>query len=217
MNSYIAFFDVDYTILNSSSGKLLVKYNYNKGKITRKSLIFNMVIAYLCKNGVLNTDRAIEKWAMRYNGVIEKDIIELSGKWFDDLLINHIREDAKKEIEHHKKNNGKTVLLSAALPYICDPISEHLEMDDVICTNMEIENGIFSGRILGKACYGIEKLHRVREYCNLKTNKIDNAYYYADSIADIHVLEKVENPVCVTPDKKLRRIAQKRSWRICDW
>ena len=217
MNSYIAFFDVDHTILNSSSGRLLIRYNYQEGRISRKDLILNMIIAHLCKKGVLNTDRIIEKWAMKYKGVDEKEILKLSMNWFDDILVNHIREEARKEIEYHKKNNGKTVLLSAALPYICNPISEHLEIDDVICTQMEIENGKFSGRILGNACYGIGKLHRAQEYCNSNTNKIDNAYYYADSIADIYVLERVKNPVCVTPDKKLRKVAQERSWRICDW
>jgi phosphoserine phosphatase len=44
-----------------------------------------------------------------------------------------------------------------------------------------------------------------------------NAFYYADSIADLPVFESVGFPVCVTPEKKLEKIALKRRWKINIW
>jgi phosphoserine phosphatase len=41
-----------------------------------------------------------------------------------------------------------------------------------------------------------------------------DSYYHADSINDLPLLEEVGIPVCITPDKKLERIAMKRGWRI---
>jgi phosphoserine phosphatase len=40
--------------------------------------------------------------------------------------------------------------------------------------------------------------------------------FYSDSINDLPLLERVNNPVATNPDEPLRAIAQNRGWRILD-
>ncbi|MEJ2054937.1 MAG: hypothetical protein P8X42_13535 [Calditrichaceae bacterium] len=72
-------------------------------------------------------------------------------------------------------------------------------------------------RPAGAYCYGDEKLNKIIEYCKSNHFDLGKAYYYADSYSDLNVLKAVGNPVCVSPDRKLKKIAQKEGWRISIW
>jgi len=48
-------------------------------------------------------------------------------------------------------------------------------------------------------------------------SKVEDAWYYGDSISDLPVLKTVGFPVCVNPDKKLIKAAKENSWKICYW
>ncbi|MDY6932724.1 MAG: HAD-IB family hydrolase [Spirochaetota bacterium] len=215
MRSTVAFFDIDNTILDTSSGKLIIKYSYQNGLIPHSKYIVNMLIAFLHGTGLLNTEYVINKWAMKSKGLPEKMLIDYSKGCFNDVIIHHIRGSAIEEI--NSLQNVRTVLLSASLSYVCYPIGEYLKIDDILCTELDAQDGLLTGRLMGKYCYGREKLNRVEEFCKTNGFTLDDSSYYADSFADIYVLERVGTPICVTPDKRLRREALKRGWKIYDW
>jgi phosphoserine phosphatase len=87
-------------------------------------------------------------------------------------------------------------------------------MDDVICSGLEIKDGVYTGYPSGTFCFGEEKVNRLNSYCAEKKINPAVTWYYGDSIADFPVLKSAGNPVCVDPDKKLLREAIKRNWKI---
>jgi phosphoserine phosphatase len=42
----------------------------------------------------------------------------------------------------------------------------------------------------------------------------DQTKAYTDSYADIELLNKVKEAICVTPDKRLLKLATEKSWRV---
>jgi phosphoserine phosphatase len=54
-------------------------------------------------------------------------------------------------------------------------------------------------------------------YCKKNNCSPLNSWYYCDSISDLPALEIVGNPVCVNPDRKLKKTAIKRGWKILSW
>jgi phosphoserine phosphatase len=90
-------------------------------------------------------------------------------------------------------------------------------MDDVLCTHLQEENGVLTGNAEGEFCYGPEKGRRLTEFCMLSGSDPLTAWHYGDSVSDLSAFEASGNRVCVNPDKKLRKIAIKRGWRIEDW
>ncbi len=58
------------------------------------------------------------------------------------------------------------------------------------------------------------KKKRLLSYCNANGYNPEDAYYYGDSIADVHVMKAVGHPVAVSPDKKLLKIATRRAWQV---
>ncbi len=147
-------------------------------------------------------------------GLREDTVIKLCNEVFKDSLVETIRPEILVTLEKHREQNGAAVLLSSASAPICDPVSKHLVLDDVICTHLSSENGILMGSTDGKLVYGMEKKNRLLSYCNEYGYDPRDAYYYGDSHTDHHVMEAVGNPVAVSPDRRLRKIATGKNWPI---
>ena len=214
--TYIVFFDLDKTLLSINSGKELILLAHKKGLMSTRDLIRAIILAIIFKLKLRNpivVTRLMAKWL---KGISEKELSKLSGQLVEQSLIGKIRPSMIQEIELHKKKGAHIVLLSAALPYICEPIAKHLALDNVICSSMETAEGMFTGKPLGNICIGEEKEIRARQYCDEKSFQMQNAYAYGDSYTDQFILKAVGNPVCVAADKKLRELSSKNAWKMID-
>lgn len=214
---YVAFFDLDDTILDTNSGRILVEEARRDGLISSNVIVQGLFLALLYRIGWLDPHQIMQRMARWLKGIPEERFMHFTSGIFTKRIKPLIRDKAREAIEYHRQRRGHTVILSAATNYVCQPVKEHLIIDDMICSYMELHNGRFSGRVKGAYCYGDEKLRRVFAYCRDMNFDLREAYYYADSIADLHVLQQVGHPVCVSPDKRLREIAGKRGWEVVEW
>ncbi len=147
-------------------------------------------------------------------GVREESLKKLCREVFLEDLVQIIRPEILASMKDHLSRNGANVLLSSATSPICEPVSEYLEMDDLICTRLASENGILNGKTDGKLVYGLEKKKRLFSYCETHGLKPSESYYYGDSYTDQFVMKSVGHPVAVSPDKRLLKIARKHNWPI---
>ncbi len=214
MSGYVAFFDLDNTILDSSSGRLFIKYSYRHNLISHRDLLTGLFIIFIHRLGLSDTENIVKRWVRKYQGMPERKILDFSRQFFTKVVSGHFRKGIYDEIDFHRKNNGATVILSASMMFICGPAREHLNMSDALCSSLEVKNGLLTGRLAGSYCYGREKLKRAIDYCRTNGYSLDDAYYYADSIADVPLLEMVGNPVCVSPDRFLKNHAVRKGWTI---
>jgi len=105
----------------------------------------------------------------------------------------------------------------SALTSVCQEMANNLNIDDIICSELEVYNGKMTGRPVGHLCFGEEKAVRLKEYCEKHNSSRSEAWYYGDSISDLPALNAVGNAVCINPDKKLKKTALKRDWKILYW
>lgn len=215
--NYIAFFDLDHTILNTSSGKIIGGAALKHGIITRSKYLEGVLFAVGVKLGIIDGKTALPRMTNWLKDHTEQHIIEFARQIFNEVMKYAIRKDAVREIEFHRKNNARLVLLSASLSFICKPVIDFLRLDDLICTNMQVENNHFSGRPIGDICFGQEKVARSLAFIHERRSELRSAYFYTDSYTDLPMLEAVGFPMCVTPDRKLTATARERGWRICKW
>jgi len=216
MTRYAAFFDLDHTILNVSSGRIMFEGSRIHKLIGRKEIYDAIIMTILNRMGILSEESAIEhslKWYRGMRGETFKPTLDYCAI----KLTSEIRNDARQEVKFHQDQGAHTVILTASTAFLCNPVKMELQMDYMICTELEFLDDRFTGKMIGRYCFGTEKLVRARQYCKDNDLNIEDAFYYADSIADLPVLEAVGVPVCVTPDRKLERIALKRRWKIHMW
>jgi len=215
--NYIAFFDLDGTLLKVNSGKVLIRRAHQSGLMHTRDLMHAFYLSFLHKFNLKETTQIAAQMPKWMGGMPEQEMADFSEKIIKRELLNLIRPEMYEEIETHKKNNARLVMLSASLPYICGPIARHLEFDDIICSRLETIDGVLTGNPIGRLCLDDEKLVRFNDYCGLHNCSISDAYYYGDSIEDFPVLDVVGHPVCIKPDKKLNKIAIQKGWPIHNW
>jgi len=214
--AYIVFIDLDKTLLITNSGKVLAWAAYKQGLLSTPNLIKAISLSVIYKMQLLGTVKITELMVKWLKGISEKKVEAFGNLLVNQTLVNMMRPSMLKEIEKHKKQAAHIVLLSAALPYICQPLSEYLKLNDVICSAMEIKEGNFTGRPLGKMCIEEEKEVRARQYCWDHSYQLSEAYYYGDSYSDRFILKEVGNPVCVAPDKRLHKLSVMKKWTLME-
>ena len=215
--SHIAFFDVDHTLIPENSGKSLILRARREGLMRKRDFVHAVYLALLFRMNWRDPMRIIPRMAGWLEGVSENELNELVGELFADRLASAIPDAIYREMDMHRKLGARLVILSASMTPVCNAFAQHLGMDDVICTELETRDGYYTGRTLGRFCYGDEKLVRMINYCRGARCMLEHAWFYSDSVSDLPGLEQVGHPICVNPDKALQRIAQTRGWAVRDW
>jgi len=213
---YIAFFDLDKTIIDINSGKQLVKQAYKDKLMGPGDLVNAIIQGYLYRFSLRDTHLIIASMGNWLKGIPEATVQKLCSEVSGYLITNNIRPEIISEIEFHKSRGGEIIILSSAINPICEPIGKKIGADNIICSAMETIDGILTGKPVGKFCFEEEKRARLIDWCETHSVDLKESWYYADSTADLPALEAVGNPVCVSPDRKLSKIANERGWRIID-
>ncbi|MFH1422079.1 MAG: haloacid dehalogenase-like hydrolase, partial [Planctomycetota bacterium] len=78
----------------------------------------------------------------------------------------------------------------------------------------EIKDGKYTGNIKGLVSYGIYKIERIKEFIEENGFSLAGSWVYTDHISDLQLLEMADNKCVVNPDKKLKRLAEKRGWKL---
>lgn len=214
---YIAFFDVDGTLLNQNSGKVLVYEAFKAGKMPRRDLYSGLCLSVLHKLSLMNPLAIIRKMAHWVTGLPEKVLQEFAEEVFNNHIQSLIRSEVPSELQLHKTRDAELVILSSAIAEICTPVARHLGMDAVISSKLEVRDGFYTGHPEGAFCIGAEKLRRLDEYCSTKGYSLGQVYFYGDSISDLPALSAVGYPVCINPDRKLKRVANAMGWDVRWW
>jgi len=92
--------------------------------------------------------------------VPEKIFNELSAEISRNVLIPAIYPEAVREIKMHKENGAGTVILSSTPASVGREMAKALDMDDIVCSELEVNNGLLTGRSIGPLCFGEEKAVR---------------------------------------------------------
>jgi len=215
--SYLAFFDLDHTLISAVSGKELTLGAYKRGLMKNADLMTAIFLSLLYKFRFVDPGKAINKMGRWVKGVTVEDLEKLCAGITEEVLIPSIHKQAREEIRIHKDKNAGLVILSSTLTPVGNIMSEYLGMDDILCSELEAVNGILTGLPVGAFCFREEKVVRLKQYCEKNNSKLKDAWYYGDSISDLPALSIVGHPVCINPDKKLERVARKNGWKIYYW
>jgi putative phosphoserine phosphatase/1-acylglycerol-3-phosphate O-acyltransferase len=212
--AYTAFYDLDHTILDGNSATHLIQEARKRGVMTERQYRLAVWLSILYKLNIGEPTRMIDRMLSWLKGLKEASIMKLSQEIFDNIIKETIRPEILETIREHRKKNAAVILLSSATSPICLPVARFMELDDMICTKLESENGILTGHTHGKLVYGPEKKVRMLAFCMEKEYDPQEAWYYGDSHTDKYVMEAVGFPVAVSPDKKLLKIANRNNWPI---
>ncbi|MBC8230064.1 HAD-IB family hydrolase [bacterium] len=204
-----AIFDLDGTIIDNSSEKTFVSYLLSKREISLMNLA--KWALYFLKARSLHTAKTNKIYL---KGKDYGHIQLLAQKCFHEKLVQHISKKAIDLIQMHKEQGRFVVLLSGSLDILVAHFKEYLDIDLMIGYSLEIKDGVLTGHTTGLQPYGKNKAIIAKQLAEEYELDLNHSYAYGNNYSDEYKLSLVKHPVVVNPDRKLRRIANKKGWTI---
>jgi len=210
-----AFFDLDKTIIATSSVMALGGSFYREGLISKRTIargIYAQLVYMLVGADEQKMERMREAMLTLTKGWDHERVKEIVRETLDDVITPVIYAEALELIDDHKRAGRKTVIISSSPIETVEAIGQHLGVDDVIATRAQLDDqGRYTGELLFYA-YGPHKADAIREMAVREAIDLASSYAYSDSITDLPMLELVGHPVVVNPDRELARVAREREW-----
>jgi len=204
-----AIFDLDGTIINHSSERVFLNYLLANGEIPLGNLL--RWTAHFIKSRNLRESKANKVYL---RGLDYQHICEMAQLCVAERLINSISPRVFERIEFHRAEGRTVIILSGSLEILIRLFHDYLKTDIMIGNVLEVVNGNFTGRRIGRNCYGENKAILVQQIAKEHGFDLSQSYAYGNHYSDAHKLQLVGHPVAVNPDGKLRRIATANGWRI---
>lgn len=107
-------------------------------------------------------------------------------------LEGHLRERALQKLLWHQREGHEVIVISANLNLFLDPWCEKWNLQQMICSRLEEDQGKVSGKLLGLNCWGPEKVRRLLEWAGPK--KGFTLFAYGDSRGDRELLNLADYP-----------------------
>ncbi|MDB2518214.1 HAD-IB family hydrolase [Gammaproteobacteria bacterium] len=218
MKRNLAIFDLDNTILNGDSDYSWINFLIEKGFVDKDEYERKNKYFYdQYYQGKLNYDEWAEFALTTIKGKKPEEIEDILSKFLNEVIEPMINIYALKLLHDHTHNNDIMLLASATNSVIVEPIAKRLGFKNIVSTEVEIIDEIYTGKVLGIPALSEGKLIKVKEWMlQNRVESFDNTSFYSDSINDLPLLAAVSKPVAVNPDDMLREECRKRSWEIID-
>ncbi|MCB0196743.1 MAG: HAD family hydrolase [Anaerolineae bacterium] len=209
-----AFFDLDYTLLNASSGVVYVRESVKQRRVPWWIVSY---IALSHKLGRIDFGQA-HAGLIPYVG---KQGFQQTASFFETLieryLLPRLSKKGREKIAWHQQQGHRVVIISASIEELVKPMAEHLGLgDDYLCTRLAVQDDRYTGQLDGPQCYGAGKVEWVKRWATENQLSFPETigYVYTDSSSDLPLLELAQNPIAVNPSRKLAKIARARGWPI---
>jgi len=135
--------------------------------------------------------------------------------------------DGIETVVWHARQGHTIVIVSGTLEPLANEAARAIEDElaargiflgiRVCATRLEEMDGRWTGKILGEAVFGKEKLRAARRIAAEMNLDLMQCYAYADNLSDRWLLAAVGRPVAVNPSNDLARLARIRAWPVLNW
>jgi len=216
-----AFFDVDNTLIQGSS-LIVFAMGLARKKYFRLSEILPIAWKQL-KFRVTGSEDAQDVAAGRtqalefIRGKNVADLVELCEEIVDTRMIDKAWPGTRELAQMHLAAGHQVWLVSATPVQLAQILAERFGFTGALGTVAEVEDGRFTGRLVGDILHGPGKKHAVAALAAIEQLDMSRCTAYSDSINDIPMLSMVGTAVAINPDKKLKQEAARRGWQVRDY
>jgi HAD superfamily hydrolase (TIGR01490 family) len=141
----------------------------------------------------------------------------LRERFLRDVIAPRIPAAARALVERHRDDGDRMVLSTATNRYLVELTALDLGIDDLLATEVEVVDGVFTGRNTGVLNMREGKVERLRQWLEaqgLPPTLLAEATFYSDSKNDLPLLQAVGHPVAVDPDAVLAAHASREGWPV---
>ncbi|HEY3352696.1 MAG TPA: HAD family hydrolase [Polyangia bacterium] len=212
-----AFFDMDRTLLAVNSGTLWLHHLWRRGEISARQMAQALVWLLEYYVALVDIAEVTTRLGAIMVGSAEEELRLRCERWFKEDVAKHVTPAGVAAVERHRKEGHVLAILSGSSPYASQPLARLLGIPHVLCTRLEVEGGVFTGRMIEPVCYGAGKVVLAERFAAEQGVDLAASWFYSDSYSDLPMLARVGHPVAVNPDPRLGRHARRAGWPIYYW
>lgn len=216
--SSFAFIDIDGTLIKGQSQLLFIKFLKKRNKISLYHYSLLLLWFILYKLGISSSPRKALSFALKeFIGRNESEIQQLAEDFFREELKDLFYKDGLTLVSEIKESGETPVLVSNVIHPIVNVIARYLQIEKVICTQLEVLDGRITGKIEGMTVYAEQKKIQIEKFLSLNNGDAQHSSAYGDHHTDIFILEYVGKPYAVNPTKKLLEFARINNWPVINF
>lgn len=218
MGGVTAYFDLDGTLLDSSSEKTLT------GLLSKRRpwrIPLGAMMWSLGFIGNLLRGRSIYD-AARNRGHLAMSNWETLRRYSEELvetkLSKKVSLEALERLDWHKQQDHRLVLVTATVMPMAQAMADYLGMDAVYGCGPKNMTGILSGSERGWSVPRRKgKVPIVQADAKSVDHNLSDCWGYGNTHADSFFMEITGNPVAINAEGRLKTIAKERDWAQFEW
>lgn len=181
----LALFDFDGTITTRELMPDFVRMATTK----RRLMVGRVVLAPIFvgyKAGLVSGNAIRDRIAdFAFRGLPQRDLQAAGEHFARDVIPPTVRPEAMERLQWHREQGDTIAVVSGSFDlYLSHWCALHgLEL---LCSSLEVRDGVMTGRFEGAQCVGAEKARRVRERYDLSRYRV--VYAYGDTHEDRDLL-----------------------------
>ena len=209
----LALFDLDDTLFDGDTEGEWVKF-MDQTNLIKDSNFFTKMENFEknYRQGKLDVEEYSEFLLSPIIGISLEEL-ENSIEIFSSDIVQRFADNLTKDLLQKHKEDTK-ILTSGSLSFLVNKIALKLGIEISFGTDPEYLDGLFTGKVNGYPNFSEEKVRRIKFW--MDSEQFDEIFSYSDSIHDLPLLEFSDSPIAISPDSKLRVIAEERNWPIYD-
>lgn len=210
-----AFFDLDGTLVAGYTAATFFSDRLKGRDISAGEFLRTVVTAV---DGELGGDPTaiahVAFSAMR--GTSEEAFADLGERLFRSKIAGTVRREARALVAAHQRVGHTVAVASAATKYQIGPVAADLGIEHLVCTQLVVEDGQFTGETEGPMLWGRHKAAGVRAFAREHGVRLTESYAYGNGYEDVAFLSSVGYPTALNPHRDLRRAAARLGWNVLD-
>lgn len=209
-----AFFDFDGTLIAGFSVTAFMKEQLRRGDVAPGQFLELMAAATNFSLGNLGFSGLMVASAKLLRGVSEQSYIEFGEEVYEKHVARLIYPESRALVEAHLLKGHTVAIVSSATPYQVRPAARDFKIKHVLCSELDVKDGLFSGGVVEPLCWGPGKVTAAEKLAADHDIDLDQSFFYSDSHEDVELLTRVGHPQPLNPTAKLVEIAERRGWPI---
>jgi putative phosphoserine phosphatase/1-acylglycerol-3-phosphate O-acyltransferase len=207
-----AFFDFDGTLIEGYSAGALYSHrirNRDLGLVEVLHTVRAMSGGTMAESEFMSlVRRGFASWAGR--PVAELD--ELGEQLFKQRIAGALWHETWRLVKAHQRQGHTVAIATSATRFQVAPMARELGIEHLLCTELESQGGILTGRVKGRTLWGPGKMAAVRRFASTAGVDLAKSFAYANGDEDVPFLAAVGRPYALNPQPTLASAAAEKGW-----
>ncbi len=207
-----AFFDFDGTLVHGFSAVPFFRHFLRAGQFTAREIAATMLAGLRGGKSEDEFEHLLSLSLRSWRGHTEEEVDAIGEQLFETRIAGHLYPEGWRLVRAHQAAGHTLAIASSATRFQIEPAARALGIDTVLCTQLEVVDGVLTGKVSGRTRWRAGKADAARDFARENGIDLTHSYAYSNGGEDVEFLALVATPTAINPDKTLTAEADQRGW-----